>query len=145
MANDFYGTVDNVESISGVSPRDLGLEDEQDPDAALQDLITRWLKQISSQIDARLPQGHVDKQEDSREALNGLAERKATDLISFARHSRSSPIIQIDEFATKMINSSQVYEGLDEELEPFKDFEDGSDGSGDGATVEIFSSVTEDY
>lgn len=142
MAKDYYGSVDRVLRSTGVSPRDLGLDDESNPEEALGTAIEDFLVQVTSEIDIRLPQGHIDENEDARAGIDGLAERKVGDLLAHSKQHRSSPVVQIDEFTAEVINSSDVFRNLDDELEPYKDESPADDGSGEGSSVEVMTSIT---
>lgn len=137
---DHYGSVSRVKEITGVEPADLGLQDSDSPGDDLNQTLKEWLKEITSRIDATLPQGHVDSQEDIRNGIDGVANRKCSDLVAYSRYQRSSPVVQVDEFTMQVINSSDVLDGIDDDLDPYKQHESTPDGSGDSGSIGIYSS-----
>jgi|SRR5690606_23111091 len=111
-----YGTAQRVRELTGVKPSDLGVADM----AALDNLISAWLADISAEIDARI-NGPVDPEaEPTRHAgVTAVAIRTAAKMVSYAVHSRSTPIVQVGEFAVQMLNSSEISRELDRELRPY--------------------------
>ena len=111
-----YGTAQRVRELTGVKPSDLGVADM----AALDNLISAWLADISAEIDARI-NGPVDPEaEPTRHAgVTAVAIRTTAKMVSYAIHSRSTPIVQVGDFAVQMLNSSEVSRELDRELQPY--------------------------
>jgi len=111
-----YGTAQRVRELTGVKPSDLGVADV----ATLDNLISTWLADISAEIDARI-NGPIDQQiEPTRHAgVTAVAVRTAAKMISYAIHSRSTPIVQVGDFAVQMLNSSEIIRELDRELRPY--------------------------
>lgn len=115
MGVDFYGTVQGVKDISGIDVTRTGLDNETD----LDNLITKWLKAVKSQIDANLSQDEVFATDPEYNGISNIAERKVADLAVLLVMYKASPIIKVDNEVTKVFSSGEWHKGLKEELAPF--------------------------
>ncbi len=133
-----YCTVDEVLQTVSLDPMDLGLEDDQELTAEqkLNNLVESWIKEVTSEVNIRLgdqiPQDH-----EAYAGIKGLVKRKCSDLISLAYQQNTNPIVQIDDFAVDIVDSSQVFKNLDKELRPYKKVIDSTEDEAD-TTPEIF-------
>lgn len=115
-----YGTPQDVISLTGIKPEDLGLESNQDPDKALYDLLTQWMSRIATHINVRLGENQNVRQNDSR--YNGLIDvnvRTTAKMVIHAQQMRTNQLVQVGDFNIQTIDSTDVVRGLDTELKPF--------------------------
>jgi hypothetical protein len=130
-----YGTPQDIRKFSGVTPQDLGLED----DVALDELLNEWLDRISTAIDVRLKEGTSVKSIDNRyKGLVDVCIRTVARMVVIAQQSRSNPIVQLNEFTISTIDTSEVIKNLDKELKPYVR------QSARRSNIKIFSSIPEE-
>ena len=118
-----YGTPEGVLNIVSIDPQDLGLRDEEEKTAEekLDELLEKWLQEISSAINTRLVQGEVEENDPKYYGLVNIAERKVSDMVSLAIQKSTSPVIQIDDFAVQILNSSEVLKNIGQELKDYQE------------------------
>lgn len=115
-----YGTPEDVINLTGVTPNDLGLDEKDSPDTALNELLETWLTRISSAIDVRLTQESIDEDSDYYAGIVDVSVRTVAKLVAVGRQQRLSPVVQIGEFAVNIINTTQVIRDLEIELKPYQ-------------------------
>lgn len=103
---------------AGITPEDMKLDQKNMPDKALEDMVKIWIEQIASHISVRL--GYTI-QEDATEkkAIEGILTGNVMNMITYTLQQRTSPIIQLGDYAVDIIEASRVIENLDDELKPF--------------------------
>lgn len=111
--------VNKIIMATGANVESLWLTDQEDPEKALKDLIERWLLFIESHVYTRF-QTQVSKDDKYYYAMQDIIERHVAKMVGVAMQLRTSPVIQIDDFTTSVIDTSKVTEKLDRELQPFK-------------------------
>ncbi|MBM7623722.1 hypothetical protein [Sporohalobacter salinus] len=137
-----YCTVDEVLQAVSIEPMDLGLEDDQDlenglsAEEKLNNLIEDWIKEVTSEINIRLG-AEVPTDHEAYAGIKGLVKRKCGDLISLALQKQNSPVVQIDDFAVDIVDSSTIFKNLDKELRPYKKVIDSKE-DGEDTAPEIF-------
>ncbi|UOQ43356.1 hypothetical protein MUN89_15705 [Halobacillus salinarum] len=113
-------TADDIKKLTGISTNDFRFPNEDDQEKALDDLLNRWIKQIASHIRTRL--GHpVFPEDEEYEAMQDIVTRTVAKLVATAQQQRSSPIIQINDFAVSVINTAEVTKDINKELKPFQE------------------------
>lgn len=115
-----YGTPQDVRLLTGIKPIDLGFENET-AEQDLDELITTWLTRITSAINARLIQGEIKTTHSNYAGIVDVSIRTVAKLIAIAQQTRINPIVQINNFAVDIINTSQVIKDLDMELKPYQE------------------------
>lgn len=115
-----YGTPKDVIDLTGITPDSLGLDEQLNPQAALDSLLTVWIDRISIAINARLTQGRVLPSDPNYKGIIDVSVRTVAKLVAVAVQQRTSPIVQVNEFAVNVINTTQVIKDLDEELKPYQ-------------------------
>jgi hypothetical protein len=125
-----YGIPQDIINLTGVTPAALGLDHQANPEQALSDLLTTWLERISTQIDVRLIQGKVNSDFQYYNGIVDVAIRTVAKLVAVAQQQRLSPVVKIGEFATQILNTSQVIQDLSTELKPYQQ-----------RSVQMFSSI----
>ena len=116
-----YGRVAGVKALAGVEPEDLGLETR----AELDELITTWLEELTAQFNVVLCQSEITPEDSKYLGISLLAQRKCADLIALAIQKATEPIVQIDDFAVSVVDSSTVFTNLTQELLPYQQREIG--------------------
>lgn len=111
-----YGTAEDVKRLTGITPERLGLKDDEELDV----LLDVWLRRITVAINARLTQGEIKKDDPDYEGVVDVCVRTVAKLVAVAYQQRQSPIVQIEDFAVDILNTSQVTENLYQELRPYQ-------------------------
>ena len=126
--SDYYGDEDNIKkiiAISGLVPdQDLGLEDD-DPegeDAKTKeekffDLIEEYFIVAKSYIDANRNRSFS---EDTPPGIINISERIVMNILSYINQSRSSPIIQSDDFNIQFLEDNIMTQSIRDDLADFK-------------------------
>ncbi|WP_227456677.1 hypothetical protein [Geobacillus sp. C56-T3] len=104
--------------MTGVSAEYFRFPNATDPEAALDDLLSTWIERIASHIHARLKRTVLETDDDYL-AIQDVLLRTVAKVVAVAQQQRSSPIIQIDDFAVSILNTSDVTKDLGTELRPF--------------------------
>ena len=124
-----YSTPEDVIHLTGVQPRDLGLQEKADPVEALHAVLSVWCERISSAVDSRL-RGAVGVDDARYGGVSDVVTRTVAMLVSVARQQRASPVVQVHEFAVQVLNTADVTRELDDELRAYR-----------RPTIELFTSV----
>jgi hypothetical protein len=97
---DYYSSVDDVLSATGVKPTDLGIES----DSKLREFIEARLSEIKSLIDTYC--GRDFSSEGKVPAgINMVAAAMASDFLALAMLRRSTPIVTVNDFTVKQVQS----------------------------------------
>lgn len=115
-----YGTPQDVINLTGVSPSDLGLDELENPAQALDELLGTWLNRITAAINVRLNAGQVTIKDPNYEGIVDVCVRTVAKLVAIAIQQRTSPIVQIGEFAVNILDTSKVTRDLEVELKPYQ-------------------------
>ncbi|OQP07556.1 hypothetical protein B1690_03230 [Geobacillus sp. 46C-IIa] len=112
-------TPQDVLDLTGVSADHFGFPpDVGDPETKLDSLLSTWIERIASHIHARLKRTVLETDDDYL-AIQDVLLRTVAKVVAVAQQQRSSPIIQIDDFAVSILNTSDVTKDLGTELRPF--------------------------
>lgn len=112
-------TPDDIQDLTGIRTEDFRFEQETDAEQALNDLLTTWIDRIASHIHTRLKKELIPT-DDEYEAIQDIVVRTVAKIVAVAQQQRTSPIVQINDFAVTILNTSEVIKDLDKELKPFK-------------------------
>lgn len=129
-------TPKDIKSLTGIKASDFNFVDVEDEDKALDELLGKWIERIASHIYVRL-QRKVSVEDSEFYAIQDVLIRTVANLVAIAQQQRSSPVIQIDDFAVNILNTSEVTKDLDDELKPFTRYKKG----GSSGWVSVFSSL----
>lgn len=111
----YYGTVADVKAWSGVVPRSLGLDGEEDPDAALDTLLEKWLTQVKAFIDA--DRGRAFEEGDSElPIIENISVRMAVNMVRMAELQRSGSVIRVDNYEVHVTEPSIFTEPIRRDL-----------------------------
>lgn len=111
-----YGTPEQVKGLTGVQPVSLakGMTEEE-----LNVVLTTWLEQLSVEIDTRL--GETVSTADARyKGIEAVILRTIAKLVGYAVQNRTNKVVQVGEFAVRLLNASDVVRDLNQELKPYK-------------------------
>lgn len=119
-----YGTPKDVIDLTGVKPIDFGLDNETNPDQALTDLLTTWLKRIEVAINARLVQGAVGMNDPVYEGIVEVSVRTVGRLVRLAKLQRQENIsdISVPNSNSVYVDTNKIMSDLEEELKPFQKY-----------------------
>ena len=115
-----YGTPQDVINLTGVKPSDLGLDELENPEQALTELLGTWMNRITAAINVRLNSGQVTVKDPNYEGIVDVCVRTVAKLVAIAVQQRTSPVVQIGDFAVNILNTSQVTKDLEAELKPYQ-------------------------
>lgn len=111
MTTTFYGTAAAVLTRTGIQPSDLGLDDDDALTTFLEGLLTEVtdlmdrLMRKSYLTDTTIPAG-----------LNGIAADTASDSVREMVATRQTPVVRIDDFAVRVIQSRVLGPDVKERL-----------------------------
>lgn len=131
-------TAQDIKDLTGITASDFNFVNEEDQEEALNKLLEKWIERIASHIYVRIDRT-VSVEDGEFLAIQDVLIRTVANLVAIAQQQRSSPVIQIDNFAVNILNTAEVTENLDKELKPFIRYKKGG-GSG---WVSVFSSLDE--
>lgn len=131
-------TADDIRNLTGINASDFLFTDVEDENKALDELLEGWIKRIASHIYVRIER-KVDVEDEEFLAIQDVLVRTVANLVAVAQQQRTSPVVQIDNFAINILNTSEVTKELDKELKPFIRYKKG----GSSGWVSVFSSLEE--
>lgn len=94
-----YGTAAAVKTRTGVAASDLGLAD----DAALTVFLEALLDEVTDVMDRKMRQSYLTVA--VPKGLDGIANDAAADAVRTMQVSRQTPVVRIDDFAVRTIQS----------------------------------------
>src|SRR5581483_1899910 len=121
-----YCTPDEILQLTGIRPANFSLADDPPgPDAQtayekLSAILSAWADNISSAIDARLKNGSVSDTDARYKGIKDVCLRTVAKLVATAMQMRLSPVIRIDDFIMRVLNTSDVTKELSAELRPYQ-------------------------
>lgn len=118
MSDEYYSTPEQVISYTGVKPKDLGFdtEDEEADEASLITLLETWLIQIKSLIDKDRNRDYTAEGVVPA-GIDNIALRMAANQVANAMVMRDSPIIRVDEFTLRQVDKDKVLtEAIEKDL-----------------------------
>lgn len=111
-----YGTPEQVKDLTGVQPASLA---KDMTDTELDSVLSTWLTQLSAEIDTRL--GETISTTDARyQGIEAVILRTVAKLVGYAVQNRTNRVVQVGEFAVRLLNASDVIRDLNQELKPYK-------------------------
>lgn len=111
-------TAQDIRNLTGIKTGDFEFANEDDQEAALNELLENWIEKIASHIYIRIDR-QVDTEDGEFLAIQDVLVRTVANLVAVAQQQRTSPVVQIDSFAINILNTGEVTKELDKELEPF--------------------------
>src|SRR5690606_278930 len=131
-------TADDIKELTGIKTADFQFVDVDDPDKALDELLEKWINRVASHIFVRLDR-KISEDDGEYLAIQDVLIRSVANIVSIAQQQRTSPVIQIDNFAINILNTSEALKHLDNELKPFLRYRKSSKSG----WVSVFSSLEE--
>lgn len=125
----------DIKELTGIKPSDFHFVNVEDEEKALDDLLKKWIERIASHIYVRIGR-KVSEEDGDYLAIQDVLIRTVANLVAVAQQQRTSPVIQIDNFAINVLNTSEVTKDLDSELKPFIRYKQGKASS----RISVFSS-----
>lgn len=129
-------TAQDIKDLTGITASDFNFVNEEDQEKALNKLLEKWIERIASHIYVRIDRT-VSVEDGEFLAVQDVLIRTVANLVAIAQQQRSSPVIQIDNFAVNILNTAEVVKDLDRELKPFIKYKQG----GTSGWVSVFSSL----
>lgn len=124
-------TPTDIRQLTGVTASDFDFPSESDPEKALDTLLSIWIERIASHVHTRLER-EIQAEDDEYKAIQDVVIRTVAKVVSVALQQRTSPVVQISDFAISILNTSEVVKDLPKELRPFKK-----------SSINVFSSLEE--
>lgn len=114
-----YGTPGGVIDLTGVTPDQLGKATQDELEA----LLTRWLQDAQSMIDAFLERDLEEEVAAGQLAaipslVVSAAERIAANMVALAHQRRLGPVIQESEFSVQLSSDSVFTKAIRDDLAP---------------------------
>jgi hypothetical protein len=110
-----YGTSEQVRELTGVTAKALG---QNITDDQLTAIIETWLGHVAAEINNRLRETVLPA--DSRyKGIEAVALRTVAKLVGYAVQNRTTKVVQVGEFAIRVLDASDVTRELDRELRPY--------------------------
>lgn len=125
----------DIKDLTGIQAADFNFVNEDSAEEALTTLLESWIERIASHIYVRLDR-QVDVEDGEFLAVQDVLVRTVANLVAVAQQQRTSPVVQIDNFAINILNTSEVTQELEKELKPFIRYKRG----GTSGWVNVFSS-----
>lgn len=129
-------TAKDIRDLTGIIPSDFNFQDVDDEGKALDELLENWIERIASHIYVRIDR-MVSIEDGEFLAIQDVLIRTVANLVAIAQQQRSSPVIQINNFAINILNTSEVTKELEKELKPFIRYKKG----GSSGWMSVFSSL----
>ena len=107
---DYYSSPQAVITRTGVEPADLGLDEESDPDAALQGFLVDLLTELAEMINRKIKRNYLALFDAGKitaipVGLVGIVADIAADSIRTMVATRQTPVVRIDDFAVTVLRS----------------------------------------
>ena len=102
MSCKFYASVAEIKAYTGIEPKDLGLADEDQE--GLDAIIKKALIEIKDIIDTYCGRD-FSGQDKVPGGIHKIAKEMVSDGISLAMMRRESPIVRVDDFTIKQVQS----------------------------------------
>jgi len=115
-----YSTVQEVLTLTGLKPKDLGLETQQQ----LDDTITGWLVDIKDFIDTNRNRNYHDEVAQGLRAMvppgiHQIALRAAGNMAAVAILRRETPIVKQEDFTVRLVDDQVFSEAIRHDLATF--------------------------
>lgn len=132
-------SVSAIRALTGITAADFRFDGQDEPEQALDALLEQWVEETASNILVRLGR-QVDPAGADSAGISGVLIRTVANIVATAHQQRSSPVIQLGDFAARVMNASDALDKLDAELEPFKNWSPPGDDDTQPSTrrVEVF-------
>ncbi|WP_373896379.1 hypothetical protein [Virgibacillus sp. CBA3643] len=111
-------TAKDIKQLTGTSTNDFHFSDEDNPQQALDDLLKNWIEKVASHMHTRLGRS-ISESDKEYLAIQDVLIRTVAKTVAVAQQQRTSPVVQINDFAVSILNTSEVTKDLDKELRPF--------------------------
>lgn len=115
MAN--YSSPEDVTRRTGIGPDDLGFDDEDESGAleALDAFLVQLLEEVSDLMDRKLRKSYLTETT-VPPGLNGIAADAAANAVREMVATRQTPVVRIDDFAVRVIQSNVLTRDILERL-----------------------------
>lgn len=113
MAADFYGTAAAVKTRTGTRPDDLGLNDDTELVALIEELLTE-ATDIMNRVMRRATDWNAE--DDIPAGLNGIANDIVTSSLREMVQTRQTPIVRVDDFAVRTISARVLSKDVKDRL-----------------------------
>lgn len=118
-----YSTIDAVLVRTGVKPEDLGFvageeesgEEESGSGDAFGDFITELLEEVADLMDRKMHKSYLEEASIPK-GLNGIAADAASNAVREMVATRQTPVVRIDDFAVRVIQSNVLTADILERL-----------------------------
>lgn len=122
-----YCTVDDVKNASGVKPKKLGKQFEED-EAAFNTLIEDWIEQAEGHINGYCKRNWfpiIDEEGETVEvpiplAVKNVCIRLVANMIAFNYARKDNPIKKVNDYSMTIFSSEIFTEDLKQDLKPYR-------------------------
>lgn len=107
---DYYSTPQAVITRTGLEPSDLGLDEESDPEAALEGFLVDLLTELAEMLNRKVKRNYLALLEAGTitsipAGFVGIVADVAADSIRTMVATRQTPVVRIDDFAVTVLRS----------------------------------------
>lgn len=131
-------TPKDIRDLTGIKDSDYSFTSDDDPKELLNEILSTWINRIASHIHVRINR-KVSKDDGDYLAIQDVLTRTVANVVAISQQQRSSPVVQINNFAVNILNTSEVTDKLDDELKPFIRYKKGASSG----WANVFSSLEE--
>lgn len=120
-------SVDNIINFTGVKPKHLNLE--KDDDSKLEEIIGDWILQSQDLINMYTNRNYTDG--NVRPAIQNICTRLTANMVTLAIQRRDSPIVKVNDWTISNVPSDIFTDDLKNDLKPYiKDSSNDRDSIG---------------
>jgi len=110
-----YCTPEEIKNFTGVKPISIGLN--QDDDSKLDEILSDWITQSESLINSYINRTYSD--ENLPPAVKNVCIRITANMVALSQARKETPIVQVNDWSTEILDMSIFSNKLKSDLEPF--------------------------
>lgn len=113
-----YCSVEDVQILSGVKPKNLGLKEDE---SKFNEIITEWINQAEGYINSYCKRTWAGTEEDPVPMMvKSVCARLVSNIIAFHFARKDNPIRKVNDFSTTIFSSEVFTDDLRQDLKPFR-------------------------
>lgn len=115
-----YCTVEDVILVTGVKPEHLKLDKKEDPDGALETLITKWITQSMALIDS-----HCNRTFDNAidptaySVAESVCLRITANMVALTQARKDTPLVKVNDWKVEISSAGIFPDELKNDLKPY--------------------------
>jgi hypothetical protein len=115
-----YCAVEDVIRITGVKPVSLKLDKEEDPDNALETLLSKWITHSSALIDSYCNRS-FDKTKDETAYIvaESVCLRITANMVALSQARKDTPLVKVNDWKVEISSAAIFTKELKDDLTPY--------------------------